>query len=104
MKDKTKRPGVARRDFLKTTAVAGAAILASSEGSAQQDSTDDGLLHRNERPDRMRYRRLGKTNLNCSRLVFGCGAALIGNRGGRLLDAPAVRFVDLLLGSPPVCP
>ena len=87
MRDDTKSPGVARRDFLKTSAAAGAALLASGAGDAQQESAGDGLLHRNERPDRMRYRRLGRTNLMCSRLVFGCGAALIGNRGGRLLES-----------------
>jgi aryl-alcohol dehydrogenase-like predicted oxidoreductase len=34
----------------------------------------------------MSYRRLGRTSIECSRLVFGCGAALAGGKAVRLLD------------------
>ena len=34
----------------------------------------------------MTYRKLGRTGFMSSRLVFGCGAALVGGRGVRLLD------------------
>lgn len=73
-----------RRDFLKTTtaaAMAGSSIFAAPSATA----ANDGLDHRNERPDRMQYRQLGKTKFMCSRLVFGCGAALAGGKAVRLL-------------------
>lgn len=75
-----------RRGFMKTSAaaaVAGSALLRSAPANAR---ADDGLDHRNERPDIMRYRRLGRTNLMASRLVFGCGSALAGGRAVRLLE------------------
>jgi len=73
-----------RRSFLKTsTAVAGAAIIGSGAGTA---TAADGLDHRNERPDRMQYRKLGRTNFSCSTLVFGCGAALRDSKAVRLLE------------------
>ncbi|MEX2015595.1 MAG: aldo/keto reductase [Candidatus Hydrogenedentales bacterium] len=82
--------GVARRDFMKTTAaaaVAGAGVLAGGvKTPARAAEKEDGLDYRNHRPDKMAYRKLGKTNFMCSRLVFGCGAALIGGRAVRLLD------------------
>ncbi|MFC2155763.1 aldo/keto reductase [Acidobacteriota bacterium] len=34
----------------------------------------------------MTYRKLGRTNFKSSRLVFGCGAALMGGKAVRLLD------------------
>ena len=77
-----------RRGFMKTSAtvVAGSALLAT--GVATAKDSDDGLDHRNERPDRMSYRKRGRTNFMCSRLVFGCGAALAGGKAVRLLWAP----------------
>jgi predicted aldo/keto reductase-like oxidoreductase len=45
----------------------------------------DELEHRNEQPS-MTYRKLGRTNFMSSRLVFGCGAALVGGKAVRLLD------------------
>ncbi len=75
--------GMNRRVFIKVTAaVAGSAAVVS--GSAQ--AADDGLIHRNERTDRMAYTKLGRTNFMCSKLVFGCGAALMGGRAVRLLE------------------
>jgi hypothetical protein len=41
--------------------------------------------HRNERSS-MTYRKLGRTNFMCSRLIFGCGAALVGGKAVHLLD------------------
>jgi aryl-alcohol dehydrogenase-like predicted oxidoreductase len=43
------------------------------------------LIHRNEQST-MTYRKLGRTNFMSSRLVFGCGAALVGGKAVRLLD------------------
>lgn len=80
-----------RRDFLKVSA----ALTAST--ALRSAAQDDGLDHRNERPDRMQYRKLGRTNFLCSRLVFGCGAALIGGRAVRLLDQAyeaGINFYD----------
>ncbi|HIA47208.1 MAG TPA: aldo/keto reductase [Candidatus Hydrogenedentes bacterium] len=71
-----------RRDFMKTTALATAAVAASS---TRTDAASD-VDRRNERPDRMKYNILGRTNFNCSALTFGCGAALMGGRATRLLE------------------
>jgi len=80
-------PKLNRRTFLKTsTAAAGSAILASHLPNTKSVSAADGYDHRNERPERMQYRKLGRTNFMCSALVFGCGAALRDPRAVRLLD------------------
>ncbi len=80
-------PKLNRRAFLKTsTAAAGSAILASRLPTQKGVSAADGYDHRNERPDRMQYRKLGRTNLMCSALVFGCGAALRDGKAVRLLE------------------
>ena len=90
-----------RRGFMKTTAaaaVAGTTALSSAASVTQDASTRDGLDHRNERPGRMRYRKLGRTNFMCSRLVFGGGAALAGGRATRLLEVAfeqGINFYDL---------
>ncbi|MFP6584738.1 MAG: aldo/keto reductase [Candidatus Hydrogenedentota bacterium] len=84
MSDTKKNLHINRRDFMKTSAVAGSAMLASSAGTA--NAADDGLIHRNEQPDKMSYTKLGRTNFMCSKLVFGCGAALAGGRAVRLLE------------------
>ena len=79
-----------RRDFMKTTAaatVAGTAMMAgSNKVGPNRVLAADGLDHRNERPDRMKYRKLGRTNFMCSALTFGCGAALMGGKATRLLE------------------
>ena len=76
--------GMDRRDFMKVSA---AAVVAGSAGvSARTWAADDGLGHRNERPDKMAYATLGRTNFVCSKLVFGCGAALMGGRAVRMLE------------------
>jgi aryl-alcohol dehydrogenase-like predicted oxidoreductase len=74
-----------RRTFLRASAAAGAGILAAGQASAKK-AEPDSIDRRNERPDRMQYRVLGRTNFNCSRLVFGCGAALAGGKAVRLLE------------------
>ncbi len=46
----------------------------------------------------MRYRQLGKTQFMCSRLVFGCGAALAGGKAVRLLGRAyeqGINFYDV---------
>lgn len=93
MHSKTDRTTLDRRGFLKTSAVAaaGAGALMSATGQAEETRTgsfvtDEGLDYRNHRPDRMPYRKLGRTNFMCSRLVFGCGAALAGGRAVHLLE------------------
>ena len=84
-----------RREFIKTTAATATAAVAPS--ALAQDAPADGLIHRNERGG-MPYRKLGRTNFMCSRLVFGGGAALIGGKAVRLLEAAfdaGVNFYDL---------
>lgn len=74
-----------RRDFMKTSAVAVAGTAAMTS-TASAKTMKDGLDYRNHRPDRMSYKKLGRTNFMCSRLVFGCGAALMGGKAVRLLE------------------
>jgi predicted aldo/keto reductase-like oxidoreductase len=69
-----------RRKFnklLMTSVFGGPFMLGSTTG--------DELIHRNERSS-MTYRKLGRTNFLSSRLVFGCGAALVGGKAVRLLE------------------
>ena len=74
-----------RRAFITTTAAA-TATAAIAPSARALDAPADGLIHRNERSG-MHYRKLGRTNFMCSHLVFGCGAALIGGKAVRLLNA-----------------
>jgi aryl-alcohol dehydrogenase-like predicted oxidoreductase len=86
-----------RRDFLRTTAAATATTAVAPSARAQEAAPGDGLIHRNERAG-MPYRKLGRTDFLCSRLVFGGGAALIGGKAVRLLGAAfdaGVNFYDL---------
>lgn len=85
MSSQQRDTGIDRRDFMKTSAAATVAGAAALSGKSAQ-AADDGLIRRNERPDKMKYRRLGKTNFNCSVLTFGCGAALMGGKATRLLS------------------
>jgi len=82
--------GMDRRSFMKTTAaatVAGTAMMAATNKvGPNRVLAADGLDHRNERTDRMKYRKLGKTNFMGSTLTFGCGAALMGGKATRLLE------------------
>ncbi|MEK7794959.1 MAG: aldo/keto reductase [Candidatus Hydrogenedentota bacterium] len=82
-----------RREFMLTSA---AAIVAATAVPAF--AAGDGLDHRNERPDRMTYRKLGRTNFVSSRLVFGCGGALAGGRAVKLLEQAfeqGINFFDV---------
>lgn len=92
-----------RRDFIKTSAAvtAGAAMGVGSAARAKtaplHKKGEDGLLHGHEASG-MTYRKLGRTNYNASRLVFGCGAALSGGRADRLLDRAleaGINFYDI---------
>jgi len=77
-----------RRQFNKlfTAAAVGAPLFLTAKGSGAKTTTrPEELVHRNERPS-MTYRKLGRTNFMSSRLVFGCGAALAGGKGVRLLE------------------
>ena len=77
-----------RREFNKlfATAAVGGPLFLAAVGSGSKSATNpDEVVHRNERPS-MTYRKLGRTNFMSSRLVFGCGAALAGGRGVRLLE------------------
>ena len=90
MSSGSKTLAMGRRDFMKTTAavtVAGTAMMAgSNKVGPNRVLAADGLDHRNERHDRMKYRKLGKTNFMGSALTFGCGAALMGGKATRLLE------------------
>ena len=84
-----------RRNFLKVSATA-AAVTAVAGRTETAAAADDGLDHRNERPDRMTYQKLGdRTKFNSSRLVFGCGAALAGGKAVRLLDQAYEAGINL---------
>lgn len=77
-----------RRDFMKTSAAAtaaGAVALSTQPAAAAKKPGAGGLIHLNERPG-MTYRKVGRSNLNASRLVFGCGAALSGGKAVHLLE------------------
>ena len=97
MDSEKRRDTLNRRDFMKTGAAAAAVTGAAVAGAASAQS-DDSLIHRNERSDRMTYRKLGKTNFMCSRLVFGGGGALIAGRAVRLLERTyeaGINYYDL---------
>ena len=72
-----------RREFIKASAAVAGSSLFAGAATAQ---SGDGLDHRNERSDRMPYRQLGRTKFMCSRLAFGCGAALAGGKAVHMLE------------------
>ncbi len=71
-----------RREFMKVSAAAAVGGPALTAAAQEADQTP---RIRNERPT-MTYRKLGRTDMVSSRLVFGCGAALAGGKAVRLLD------------------
>ena len=87
MKSKPTKSSMSRREFNKkiTAAAIGAPFLVSGGPFSTGPSSPEKMDRRNERPT-MTYRKLGRTNFMCSRLVFGCGAALAGGKAVRLLD------------------
>lgn len=87
--------GVDRRTFLQATAAAAAGAATWATGAIAQQP---GVDRRNVREDVMTYRVLGRTNFLCSRLVFGCGAALAGGKAVRLLERAyetGINFYDV---------
>ncbi len=84
MSKKDKANVMQRRDFitLSAAAVGGSALLSQSTTTGPVSATPP--IHRNEQLT-MTYRKLGRTNFMSSRLVFGCGAALMGGKSTRLL-------------------
>jgi aryl-alcohol dehydrogenase-like predicted oxidoreductase len=77
-----------RREFIKivaTAAFSGPIILTEAYSATNESTRTNEIIHRNERPT-MSYRELGRTGFLSSRLVFGCGAALMGGRAVRLLE------------------
>ncbi len=87
MKDEKYHGSMSRREFGKVlmSLAVGVPALLSSGSVSEATAEPDELEHRNEQPS-MTYRQLGRTNFMSSRLVFGCGAALVGGKAVRLLD------------------
>jgi aryl-alcohol dehydrogenase-like predicted oxidoreductase len=80
---------ISRRRFVQYLAmliVGGRTLLSSGDAraaiyAARQSAGEEGAW------TKMTYRKLGRTNFNASRLVFGCGAALMFRKKDALLDA-----------------
>lgn len=87
MSNRGERNSVNRRDFVKSLAAAAVIgpTLFVSEIKKKVVFDRNQRIRRHEQPT-MTYRKLGRTNFMSSRLVFGCGAALAGGKGVRLLD------------------
>ena len=88
MKTKKNCNSYDRREFLKIVAAAAFSapvFLTSANSRAAASAATREAIHRNERPT-MSYRKLGRTGFWSSRLVFGCGAALMGGGAPRLLQ------------------
>ena len=87
MSNKMKHASMDRREFihLSAAAISGSTVLSAAVSEANASAKSNQRVRRNERPS-MTYRQLGRTNFMSSRLVFGCGAALVGGKGVRLLD------------------
>jgi len=87
MKDKKNFSSMNRREFNKflITVAVGAPLFISRDLVSKASTIPEKSDRRNERSS-MTYRKLGRTNFMSSRLVFGCGAALTGGKGVRLLD------------------
>ena len=87
MKDEKYYGSISRREFSKVLMglAVGVPTLLSSGSVSKATAEPDKLEHRNEQSS-MIYRQLGRTNFMSSRLVFGCGAALVGGKAVRLLD------------------
>ncbi len=88
MKKSDNAGSIDRREFIKlaaTAAVSGPILLNAAYSETDATAGTGEPTHRNERPT-MTYRKLGRTNFWSSRLVFGCGAALMHGRSVRLLE------------------
>lgn len=88
MKKKKNRGSLDRREFIKivaTAAFSGPILSTTAYSQTNESSGTKETIRRNEQPT-MTYRKLGRTGFLSSRLVFGCGAALMGGRAVRLLQ------------------
>ena len=88
MKTKKKCNSYDRREFLKIVASAafsGPILLSAAASQPHASTGTQKNVHLNEQPG-MSYRKLGRTGFWSSRLVFGCGAALMGGGAPRLLQ------------------
>ena len=87
---------LSRRTFLKQTTGVGMGLAAGAglggwlAPVTTWADTNPALEYRNYKPDRMSYRRLGKTNFMFSELAFG-GASNYGNGQWAVSDATAYR-------------
>ena len=80
---------ISRRRFIQyfaMLAVGGRAFLSSGDARAAIYAAREAGGSEADWP-KMSYRKLGRTNFNASRLVFGCGAALMFRRKDALLSA-----------------
>ncbi|MEM7219153.1 MAG: aldo/keto reductase [Pseudomonadota bacterium] len=70
--------GPNRRGFVRRLAALGAGAQALATSGSLHAASEAGKAHAQEPAawPKMAYRKLGNTNFNASRLVFGCGAAL----------------------------
>jgi len=88
MKKKKNRDSFERREFIKivaTAAISGPILLTAACSETNESTRTKETIHLNEQPT-MTYRKLGRTGFLSSRLVFGCGAALMGGKAVRLLQ------------------
>jgi aryl-alcohol dehydrogenase-like predicted oxidoreductase len=88
MKKKTNSNSYGRREFLKfvaSAAFSAPVLITSTTPKVTASTATRQAIHRNERPT-MSYHKLGRTGFYSSRLVFGCGAALMGGGAPRLLQ------------------
>jgi hypothetical protein len=67
-------------------AAGGRTLLGSGDVRAAVDAASEALEERADWP-KLPYRRLGRTEFEASRLIFGCGAALSRERNDALLNA-----------------
>lgn len=97
MNNNDKANSMGRRAFIKlvaAAAVSGPTLLSAAGSDSGAATGRDGKINGNERPP-MTYRKLGRTGFMSSRLVFGCGAALMGGRAVRLLDRAFEAGINL---------
>jgi len=88
MRKKKNCDSIDRREFIKIVAAAafsGPILLNDACSQTNQSTGNKETIRRNEQPT-MAYRKLGRTGFWSSRLVFGCGAALMGGKAVRLLQ------------------
>ena len=88
MKKEKNRDSFDRREFIKivaTAAFSGPILLTAAHSETHESTAAKETIHLNEQPT-MTYRKLGRTGFMSSRLVFGCGAALMGGKAVRLLQ------------------